>query len=1396
MKKGSLLCIVLFLIISLAHAQSPIKNKILNYSLKNGLSFGIVNSITQDDKGFMWFATNDGLNRFDGTTFKVFKSRAGDSTALASNYVQKVLCDVHGNIWASSRNGLSKLDTRTEKFVHYKLKLSRAVKSDIGNITQSHDGNLWITSYNLGFSYFDIKTASFINYTQINLPRLASNRVICLFEDSKGLLWVGTQEGNINIFRHKGGLISKADGLTPQIANLPTTRINDIFEDHFHNIWIATGSGLIYYNRQTNKFTLLQANQPGIKSKRYISVNEDNDNQLLVGLQDGGLFKLNIGSNPNFNTANYFLQPVTGDDGFYLTQRSVQTLFIDKDKNVWVGTYGDGIYMISSIKEKFSLITKKKYETSGESPIRFYGMCQDRDGFLWLGTDGEGLFKTSRNGTLIKQYKADGRAGSITDNAILYGYTDKDGNVWFGTYAKGLLLYNKNTDSFTSYAHNASDSKSLGGNDVRVIYQDSRKNIWIGTNGGGLSLFDPVSKTFSNFTPANSGLTAYDVRAITEDEQGNLWIGTYGGGLDFYDIRQKKFSRYFTPIDERNNLPGQVIFSLYVDKYRRLWIATEGDGLIAYDLKKRVFKKFNETNGLANNTVSAFKEVADGTLWMSTNKGLSNLNPATGKILNYDQSDGLQAGQFNAGSVLFDADNSLVYFGGTEGLNFFDPGKVNKSNYQPKVIITGLQIFGKQVEVGEQDKNRTVLTQAINETQQITLGPDQSVFSIQYASLNYTYPDKGGFAYKLDGLDKTWNYVGDQRLATYRYLEPGVYTFRVKASNQDGLWFDNYATLQVKILPPWYKTWWAYLIYIAAAGLVTYYYILYKSRQTRLKYEVKVAQLSAEKDKELNERKLSFFTNISHEFRTPLTLIINPVKDMLFGKSEATDDAGNLHIIYKNARRLLSLVDQLLLFRKAESDTDKLKIVRLNIVSLCHEVFLCFNHQARTKHIQFDFISEKDTIEIYADREKMEIALFNLISNALKFTPDFGLVTCTINDTGNGVTIDIKDSGCGIAEGTGDELFGKFYQLQNSAPLAGGFGIGLYLVKAFIEHHKGSITYTSKQDQGTTFHVSLLKGKEHFGQQFIFEDVAETSVFLDELMENKGELVTVEAENTAVAAKNSEALSSDTKTMLLIDDNQQIRTYLKQIFSGEFEIFEADNGTDGLELVYHLVPDIVISDVMMQGLSGIEVCSRIKEDAVLNHIPVILLTASSSPEIKLKGIEGGADDYISKPFEKEILVARVNGILKSRNNLQKYFYNEITLNKSNDLKISQEYKEFLEKCLQIVEQHLTDPDFSIKTLAAEIGMSHSNLYKRIKSISGQSANSFIRFIRLRKAAEILLTTDSTVYETAYKVGLNDLKYFREQFNKLFGINPSDYIKKYRKPFHNNYNVNRDVIREN
>ncbi|MEO6977718.1 MAG: ATP-binding protein, partial [Mucilaginibacter sp.] len=881
-----------------------------------------------------------------------------------------------------------------------------------------------------------------------------------------------------------------------------------------------------------------------------------------------------------------------------------------------------------------------------------------------------------------------------------------------------------------------------------------------------------------------------NIRAICEDKSGNIFAGTYGAGLLYRAKGQQSFTSYFKNNQTDSLLPSKVIYSLKsVDD--KLLVGTEGDGLISVDLKTKTIKRYTEKNGLANNTINAIQPDGEGNIWVSTNNGLSKIVPVSGEVMNYDISNGLQTGHFSPNSCMYSARDRFVCFGGTEGYNIFFPGDVKQSAFEPKVIITGLQLFNKDVEVGQKDQ---ILSQVPNKSKQVILKPDQSVFSIQYVALNYPYAEKSEFAYQLVGLDKSWNYVQHQKSATYRYLAPGDYTFRVKASNQDGVWFNNYASFKITILPPWYKTWYAYASYFLLVIILVYYYLRYKADQARLKYEIKVAQITTEKEKELNEKKLAFFTNVSHEFRTPLTLIINPIKELLSSKTQNPDDLINAHTVDRNARRLLSLVDQLLLFSKADSGADKLKIVKLDIVGICRDVLLCFTHQAKIKHLQVQFQCELDVIDIYADREKIEIVLFNLISNAIKFTPDGGQINCRVIENADNVTIQVKDSGCGITKGAGEHIFERFSRVQNSNQSYSGFGIGLYLVKKFVNQHHGTIGFESEENIGTVFNVKLLKDTVHLEGGLIFEDIVEPSVFLEELIDFEETGAKINGNLTNAAQSNYETLLNNKKTLLVVEDNIEVRRYIMQIFNHEFNVFEAENGNEGFDMTTKLMPDVVISDVMMSGLGGIELCRLIKESPTLSHIQVILLTANTQPEIKLKGIEGGADDYITKPFEKDVLIARVHGLIKSRENIQKYFYNEITF-KSNDLKVPLEYKVFLEKCIAIVENHLEDEYFTIKILADEIGMSHSNLYKKIRSVSGGSANEFIRYIRLRKAAEIMLNTDCTVSEAAYKVGINDPKYFRAQFNKLFGANPSDYIKKFRKhlnqeKLHNTVNVKR------
>lgn len=1382
--------LVLYTLQSIAsYGQNP--GQVSRYSIQNGLSYGVVNSIVQDDKGFVWIGTGDGLNRFDGFSFKVFQNDPSDKTSISGNYVKSLFKDREGTIWASSRSGLNEFISTKENFKHHvPSSQKRGISDDVSDISQARNGNLWVSLNGSGFASFDKKNQKFSFFDKTNLADLATNSILNVFEDSKGLLWLGTRDEGIEIFQiDKKRKLKKSE---IDFSFLPKGRINQIYEDRYNNVWIASSAGLFFYKRSESKFYSIRINT-FYNSNIYLSLIENQTGSLLVGVQDGGAYSLDLKASQQKTPENFTFEQVKNTRNQGITQRSVQSLYMDKDNNIWLGTYGEGVYLIGSIPQKFRLFEKKVTDSRAETYLRYYGMCVDNEGNLWLGTDGDGIYKTNANGQVLKHYQADGRKGSITDGAIISAYRDREGNLWFGSYSKGLFLYNVLTDSFTAFSNDPKNPAGIPSNDVRTIFEDSRKNIWVGTNGGGLVSMDRQSGKFTQYVPSNSGINSNDVRTIVEDKIGNLWIGTYGGGLNYLNTKTMKFTQFFNHPNADFYLSNRIIFSLYMDSLDRLFIGSEGNGILIFDTNKKTTIQYSEKNGLPNNVINAIQPESIDKVWVSTNKGLSRIDLSTQVVKNFDQSDGLQSGQFNPGSALINPKEGYIVFGGTEGWNLFYPKQITTSKYKPTVLITGIQLFGKNIKVGSKQNGKVLLDEPIGDKTRITLEPDQSVFSIQYAALNYAYPEKSQFAYQLEGLDKNWNYVQNERTATYRYLPAGDYEFKVKASNQDGVWFEDYSSFYIRILPPWYQTWWAYLLYLAMAGTLIYYYQKYKARQAALQYEIQLAQFETQKEKELNERKIAYFTNISHEFRTPLTLIINPVRELL--QNDSSHHSGSLNIIHRNAKRLLSLVDQLLLFRKADQKQDALNLGFYNLSTLINDVFQCFLHQAEQKNIQYDFKCENNELEIVADLEKLEIALFNLISNAIKFTPENGRVAVSLLEKGEQLEILVEDSGIGIPEEAGDRIFSVFHQYPDKRALSkGGFGIGLFLSKTFVQQHFGELSYKSQQGKGTTFTMKLWK---HHPQLIVSNadenPMRQFSVFLDELSVHNDTSVEI-SDNASPESKSvQEQLDVQKQTMVIVDDDEEMRHYLSGIFQDKYKLIVANSGEEGLQKVQKYSPDIVISDVMMGGMSGIEMCMKMKADLATNHIPLVLLTASSSTEFKLKGIEGGADDYIGKPFDKDLLVARVSSILKNRSDLQKYFYNEITL-QASDSKISPEYKEFLQRCIAIVESHITNPDFNIKVLASEIGMSHSTLYNRIKSISGQSTNGFIRFIRLRRAAEILITTDTTIMETAEQVGINDIKYFREQFTNLFGLKPSEYIKKYRKTFHEQHPVNKEIFK--
>ncbi len=1358
----------------MVEAQELTQGRVLNYSSKNGLSLGIVNSILQDNQGQVWFATSDGLNRFNGTSFQVFRHTPSDGSSIAGNYIKSIFKDRQGTLWISSRNGLSEFVENQQNFKRYQPPTEKGDQwRDISDIAQASNGDLWLSLNGSGFAAFDTRTHQFTNYNQKNLKGLSTNSILSVFEDSRGLLWLGSRDTGIEAFRIDAQ--RRLTKVSLDDTNVPDTRIHRIFEDHNHDIWLATAKGLILYKRKESRFYPLHLPESA-GSDIFLSLAETRQHQLLVGVQEGGLYRIDL-SRP-LHPESLKLELVKAADNTPVTQRSVQSLFIDADQNVWIGTYGEGVYLMGHEAEKFTLHSQRAGKTKGL--IRFYGMCQDQAGNLWLGTDGDGIYKSRPNGELIKHYAPSDRPGSLKDGAVITAYRDRQQTLWFGTYSKGLFRYNPQTDSFQQFAHQAGDPSSLSKNDVRVIYQDRKQRLWIGTNGGGLSQLDQKTGKFQHYLPSNSTINSNDVRAIVEDEKGNLWIGTYGGSLNYFDVSTQRFTSLFNDPGDPHFISNHIVISLALDASGRLWIGTEGNGLLIYDTRSRRAEWFNESNGLPNHVINSIQLESTDYVWLSTNNGLSRISQKDRSIVSFDQQNNLQSGQFNPGSSLYDAQHDFMAFGGTEGWNFFRPSRIKPSSYHPKVMISGLQVFDKHG-----GKGSTAVDEILFQPEKtLSLDPSQPVFTIQFTSLNYAYPENSRFAYQLEGLDKDWYYTDQERSVTYRYLPPGNYVFKVKAANQDGVWFEDYVSLPLQILPPWYQSAWAYVLYIMGAVLALYAYQRYRFRQARLAYEVQLAQMEARKEKELHEKRLSFFTHISHECRTPLTLIINPVRELLSAQKIGKEHS-NLTLIYRNARRLLSMMDQLLLFQKAEQETDSLKLASVNLYEMGHEVFQCFLHQAETQHVQYTFTCENENLELSCDREKLEIALFNLISNALKFTPSGGVVQVIIEEHASEVMLKVEDSGVGIAQQNGSDIFQLFHQQKSGKA---GFGIGLYLTKNYVEKHGGTIRYESEMGKGTAFTIAIQKTENALGSGV---PLNQPSVFLEELS-GAVNLEWLPPSQTPAKGMMSE-LAQEKDTLLIADDEEDIRAYLRQLLEDQYRIIECASGEEALEAAHQYQPDLVISDVMMSGISGLELCQKLKAEASLSHIPVILLTASSRQEIELQSMEERADAFFRKPFDPALLMVQIGSILKNRKDLRSYFYNEITL-QSSSFKVSPEYKEFLQDCIQIVERHLMDPSFHTKVLAAEIGLSQSTLYNRIKSISGKSINEFIRFIRLRKAAQVLLSTDITIAEAAYQVGMNDAKYFREQFYKLFGMNPSEYVKKYRKTFHENQSLGQQFFR--
>ncbi|WP_223233375.1 two-component regulator propeller domain-containing protein [Chitinophaga sp. CF418] len=1283
-------------------------------SIENGLSNNAVVNVYQDYKGFMWFGTYDGLNRYDGYKFRIYRNRIGDSTSLIDNGIYTIDGDTDHRLWIGGRKGVSIFDPVNEHFsVARNAATGKPIEGNIHVIKAGNGGMVLVGSESRGLLLFNRHAAA---GRQIPVDNNLNYEVTAIdFNADKTTAYIFVQDVGLCKYDCSKAVVT--------VINRELKQANCLKVDKNGDLWIGTDKGLFRYNGTYSDNYLKE------KSK-IVNLCADKQGVLWAASDGHGIFVVRDGEARHSDYA--------------LSSNAVYSICEDREGRKWIGTLRGGVNIIDNRRNLF-----EQHSFKGSTVDNFIlSFCEADGKNIWIGTDGGGLKYWNRENNTVKNYNYDpGNKQAVSSNFITGMLQDSHSDLWIATWFGGLNRYDKRRDAFDHYVCFNPFTKAAE-NNVWAIYEDAQKRLWASTtNNGTLYIFNRQTDTFELFDRS-----LVNIQCLAEDHKGNMWGGNYSSLIKI-DRDHKQHHTY--PV-------GYTVRTIHEDRRGNMWIGTEGGGLLLFNTVTGKFRRFSEAEGLPGNTVLRLLEDDKGDLWISTFNGLAKFDPVQYTCRNFSQTDGLQSNQFSYNAALKLRSGEFL-FGGIKGFNIFHPDSIyERSNFSP-VFLTAIRLNN----VPAAQNSDYISKRSLENIEEITVPYDKAAVSLDFVALEYTSPDKIGYSYQMEGWDKGWNDARESRTANYTHLPEGNYSFLVKVTNADGKWGEEKQLLRIIVLPPWYRTPWAYSIYLALILGVIYLFIQYKSRQERLRYEIRLAHLESEKEKEINEKKLSFFTNISHEFRTPLTLIINPLKEL--------KDNEKLGVVYRNARRLLSLVDQLLLFRRA--DNEELKVTKFDITLLCEEVFLCFTQQAETRNIRYQFLADNNgPLEIYANYEQIEIALFNLLSNAFKFTPDGGEISFHIQLTEGGVDIILKDSGAGIPENMGDKIFDKF---QHGDSHSSGFGIGLYLVKKFIENHKGKVSYTSKVKEGTTFCVHLRTGTEHFDAKALKEEPVKKSAILDELIDD------VYRKPEPEKLVSPEDMITEKRTVLLIDDNAEIREYLHRLFADKYIVYQAENGIEGFAAVEKYMPDLVISDVHMEGMNGIELCRKIKETDITSHIPVILLTSSS--EARMEGIEGGADDYITKPFDSALLLVKVQTIIKNRNLLQQYFQENITL-RTSYVKVPAEYQDFLKRCIEIVEANLGNEDFTIKTFTQAIGMSHSSLYKKVKSISGQTINAFIRSIRLRKAAVLMLKENYTVNQAAFQAGISDIKYFREQFHKLFGMNPSAYVKKYRHSFNQDLNV--------
>ncbi|MET4082135.1 ligand-binding sensor domain-containing protein/signal transduction histidine kinase/DNA-binding response OmpR family regulator [Pedobacter sp. UYP30] len=1322
MKTNQTIFLFLFLLCPILGFAQPYYFK--HYTAENGLSYNTVFSVLQDSKGFMWFATRDGLNRFDGYSFKVYRHKEGDKTSIGSDFIHTILEDNHAQMWVGTTKGLFIYHPDKEIFTRFKY----TAEKDVPLIKTDTQDNIWLIANNELCSY-NVHTQTFRQYKNFNNSYATGITITAL-----GQIWVSFNDGTLQKYLPRQEKFGPSYNLFSHSKPAVSHYIQTIEKGSNNTIFVGTtNQGVKIFDCNTLTYrdvSITNPDQTNIFVRKFVEINPD---ECWIATESGIYIY-------NKRTGQHQQLKKRIDNPYSLSDNAVYDVYRDREGGIWAATYFGGLNYYSKTFSNF----RKYFPTTSNNSLKgniVREICKDKNNNLWIGTEDGGLNFYDTETKQFKNFTPDGSAGSIAYSNIHALFADKN-KLWIGTFEHGLDVMDIASKKVIKHYSAGLSPNHLQSNFVLSIIKTRKGNTLIGTSNG---LF-MYNETEDNFKELHLDKQAPFIHNLMEDHLGNIWASTLDNGVFKYNPATRTSTRYLHK-PKANSIVSNAVTSAFESADHKIWLATYGGGLSVLDPETKKFSSFDTNNGLPSDLIFKILEDRFHNIWITTSKGLVVKQHKTGQFKIYTVANGLLSDQFNYNSGYADSLGNL-YFGGIKGMISFNPDDFNKTNFNTPLFLTGFQIDNKEVKIS----NAGPLKNSILSTDHVTLNHKQSSFNINFSALSYAAPEMTEYAYRMLGINKEWTYLQTNRTVYFTELTPGDYVFEVKVANQSHHTNPQIRRLHISILPPWWATWWAYLFYFIFIGSAFYFITRFFFNREKERHLRKADHLENQKEREIYEAKISFFTHVAHEIKTPLTLIKGPMEKIIKQAAAVPDLVESLHIMDKNTERLLNLTNQLLDLRKVETNSYKLTFVRVNIPNVLAEIFARFKLAAAQKNLSFNLVVPDHPVAAYVDLEAFEKIVSNLFSNAIKYAESKIIVVLNQPDhNGDSFKLVISNDGHLIPKNLKEKIFDPFFRIDDKGK-SSGTGIGLPLARFLTELHEGTLLLGTPENSMNTFELML---PIHHLQEL---DLTEENV--------------AEANYPNKLTDESQAQP----IILLVDDHDEILDFIEGELKEKFQILRANNGLEALKLIDRNSVNLIISDIMMPEMDGYKLCEIIKSNVHYSHIPVILLTAKSTLTAKIEGLELGADSYIEKPFSPDFLVAQVESLLENRKKVRDHFSRSPLANIST-IAFNKHEESFLDQLQVILLANLTNENLDVELLADEMNMSRPTLYRKIKSISDLTPSELINVTRLKRAAELLASGSYKIYEIADLVGYSSQSRFSRNFNKQFGCSPTEYAQK-------------------